>query len=161
MNSEKQSVTLLFWNRAQPDGQRVSIGVNRPLTDAELVQVALDVGKYVEIIQVVKTKENVAAAGDETSTCDSCRVKPSRRRYHWLRLRKLTMISVAVTTFLAGAAGSYNSAPLKRLPRIQLATSPEIRRAIPVKAQNRKAIPVQVEIRKAIPIRTRGRRASK
>jgi len=29
MNSEKQSVTLLFWNRAQPDGQRVSIGVNR------------------------------------------------------------------------------------------------------------------------------------
>ena len=66
-----------------------------------------------------------------------------RKRDRWTRLRKTTIIPVAVAA-LAGLGGGY----ISRAPNHAagaVARLPEIRRAIPVEPEIRKAIPVHTE----------------
>ena len=82
-----------------------------------------------------------------------------RKRDRWTRLRKTTIIPVAVAA-LAGLGGGYISRAPNHPAGIAVARSPEIRRAIPVEPEIRRAIPVEPEIRQAIPVHTEQPRAS-
>lgn len=148
MNSQKQAVTVLIRDRAHAGRKPLIVDAERPLTDAELAQVALHLGKHVEIIQVVKTRENSAAA-EKTRTSDDAGVRANRKRCLWLRSRKMTVISIAAA-ILATSVSGYNSQALNRGADTAGTFRPEIRRAILVEPEVRRAIPVEPEIRKAI-----------
>jgi hypothetical protein len=68
--------------------------------------------------------------------------KQSRERDRWMRLKKMTIIPIAVAA-VAGFVGGYNSRAPNHPVEVAVARSPEIRRGIPVEPEIRKAIPVQ------------------
>ena len=93
-------------------------------------------------------KSAVPAPGSEPSGETPKRLAPAdmqcdiRKPDRWMRLAKMTIITVAVAV-LASFVGGYNLRALKQPVGVALPRSPEIRRAIPVEPEIRKAIPVQ------------------
>ena len=96
---------------------------------------------------------HLCAAVVKTKMNDNCEDTASRKRERWIRLAKITLITVAVTA-LAAFVAAYDSSAPNQARSSEAARSPEIRRAIPVEPEIRRAIPVQPEIRKAIPVQT-------
>jgi len=103
----------------------------------------------------IECGDESAAAAAKTMTGDNCGDTTTRKRDRWIRLAKITLITVAVTA-LAAFVAAYDSSAPNPAAEIGVAPSPEIRRATPEEPEIRRAIPVEPEIRKAIPVhRTR------